>query len=664
MSSSRASCPEPGTGWPARARAALCDDGPLARHHARFSERPGQQEFAERIAEVFRDGGALLAEAGTGTGKTLAYTVPALLAAADGARVVLSTGTRTLQDQLFRRDLPLCREALELPVRVALLKGRSNYLCLHRLQRAVDDGRWASRQEAAALREAQEWASATSSGDLAEASPAVRSMASVITATPEQCLGGECPAYADCLFFKARNRAFDADIVVVNHHLLLADWAVKDAGYGAVLPPADAIVLDEAHQLPDTAGRFFGRSVTTRALTELLRDTRAADRREAGDLPALGHALAAAEDALERARGSLTEQAADGLRGPWPPGEACEDALFVLREALAEVSGVLEQAAGRGVELDRCRERAAGAVSDLEAFTEKASDALVRWYEGRGGGFALHATPLDVGGGFRKRLEREASSWVLTSATLTVDGSFQPIQRRLGLEDTAATFTLPSPFDYPRHSLLYLPEGLPRPGAPGYDHAVLEKALPIIEAAPGGAFVLFTSHRALRSARGFFADRLERPLLAQGDASQASLLERFAAAGNAVLLGTASFWEGVDVPGPALSTVVIDRLPFASPKEPVTEARMAAAEQRGESGFQAILLPEAVIALKQGAGRLIRDEEDSGVLMVADPRLTSQPYGKAFLRSVPPMSIVRSAEEVEAFWGNGGRTPSLWEQTQ
>ncbi|MFW6380016.1 MAG: ATP-dependent DNA helicase [Halorhodospira sp.] len=624
--------------------------GAVSQVIAGFSPRAGQRRLGAAVAQALEGGETLIAEAGTGIGKTYAYLVPALL---DGRRVIISTGTRTLQDQLFHRDLPHVRAALqgrtEQPMHAALLKGRANYLCRYRLQRALEEGRFSAPEEADRIQAAAEWAQHTGRGDLAEAPAGTETVAGRITTTPERCLAQRCPDYEDCFFYEARRQAHEADVIVVNHHLLLADWAVKDAGYGAVLPEAEAVILDEAHLLPDTAARFFGHSLSARAVRELLRDARVADRREAGDMPDLLKALEAVEAAVAALRQGLGEE---DQREAWyyaAAGEAVER-LTDLSRALDGLERALSVLAERGPELEACHRRAGEIAEALERFLAP-EQGEVQWYETRGRGFALHVTPLDIGAGFRQRMEREASAWVLVSATLAVGASFAAFQRRLGLPASSPTLQLSSPFDYPQQSLLYCPTGLPMPNQAGYDQAVVEMAQAVIEVTPGGVFLLFTSHRALRLAREQLqAQPLQRPLLVQGEAPQGRLLELFAQAGNAVLLGTASFWQGVDIRGTALSAVVIDRLPFAAPGDPVTAARQHAIEEAGGSAFRDILLPEAVIALKQGAGRLIRDQADQGVLMIADPRLLSKPYGRLFRDSLPAMPLTRSLTDVIAFW--------------
>ncbi len=615
-----------------------------------FIPRSGQRRLGAAVADAVEADDVLIAEAGTGVGKTFAYLVPALLA---GRQVIISTGTRTLQDQLYHRDLPQARAVLQArmpqPVTFAQLKGRANYLCRYRLERALDEGLLPHEADAERLQRAAAWARQTDTGDLAEAPLEVEGLGARISATPEQCLGQQCPAYDGCFFYEARRRAHEAGLVVVNHHLLLADWAVKDSGYGAVLPETEVLVLDEAHQVPDTAARFFGESLTARGLRELARDVRTADRREAGDMPDLPPAVGALEASVARLRAALgtgEQRAAWEDRGANGADEAVEE----VRAQILELERVLAYGAERGPELEACHRRAREAIERLGRFLSPQAEDEVRWYEARGQGFALQRTPLEVGSEFQRRLEREASATVLVSATLAVGSSFAAFRRRLGLPETAMVLQLPSPFDYQRQSLLYCPPSLPQPNEPGFDEGVIDHALPLIEATPGGVLFLFTSHRALQVAHGRLLDALDRPVLAQGEAPQARLLEAFAACGHSVLLGTASFWQGVDIRGAALSAVIIDRLPFAAPHDPVTAARQRAAEAAGGVAFRDILLPDAVLALKQGAGRLIRDEQDRGVLMIADPRLLQCGYGRLFRDSLPDMPLTQDLGDVEAFW--------------
>lgn len=635
---------------PEAARAALGNGGDLARALSGFTPRQAQQDMGAAVGEALADNASLVVEAGTGTGKTFAYLIPALLS---GKRVVVSTGTRTLQDQLFHRDLPLVRDALRVPTRIALLKGRTNYLCLHRLDMADEAAGGRSAVQHDALQQVRRWAAETGSGDLAEAPSAARrtDVRPRITATAESCLGGQCPRFADCHFYEARRRAQEADLVVVNHHLLLADWALRESGWGEVVPEADVWILDEAHQLPETAARFFGLGITGRQLRDLTRDATEAYQREAGDQPGFPARVARVADATEALRDALGE-ADQRAAWPQPPGPAVRAGLDDLKTALYDLALALAPLGERGLELARCQQRAERLYQALQQFDEPEPGQGVPWFETQGRGFWLRLTPLDVSGPFRNRRDAAPAAWVFTSATLAMKGDFEHFSQRLGL-DEPRTLCLDSPFDYERNALLYTPQGLPEPNAPGYAAALVAMARPVIEAAPGGAFLLFTSYRVLREAAEALAGTLDRPLLVQGAAAQHELLARFRDAGNAVLLGTASFWEGVDVRGAALSTLIIDRLPFASPADPVLQARIQATEAEGRSAFRHLQLPHAVITLKQGVGRLIRHAEDRGVLVIADPRLTRRGYGKVFLRSLPPMRRADALEDVLAFWQEG-----------
>jgi ATP-dependent DNA helicase DinG len=623
--------------------------GPLARQVPGFAPRPQQQDMATAVAAILEDGGSLIVEAGTGTGKTFAYLVPVLLS---GARVIISTGTRHLQDQLYHQDLPVVRRALKIPARVALLKGRSNYLCLYRLQTTEQEGRLPSRAQVTELRRIRRWAGRTRSGDIAEITdvPETSSIWPRVTSTVDNCLGQDCPRLDDCFLAKARSAALAADVLVINHHLFCADLALKETGFAELLPGVDAVILDEAHQLPEIATHFFGRSLSGRQLTELARDTVVEQARDAADFPELrrrAEALGSVEAVLREALGTAERRA---LWREVADRPAVREAVDQLTEVLARLREALKEAAQRGKGLESCCRRAEDLAQRLVAVTgeERQSDN-VRWFETRGLGFTLSLTPLDIAPTFRTQLEARPCAWIFTSATLAVGESFAHFAARLGLQDYAA-LRLDSPFDFARNTLLYHPPGLPDPASPEYTKALLEAALPVLEASQGRAFLLFTSYRALRQAEEGLAGRLDYPLLVQGAAPKAVLLRAFRTLGNAVLLGTASFWEGVDVRGEALSCVIIDRLPFASPSDPVLQARIESLRQRGEDPFHNYQLPHAVITLKQGVGRLIRDVTDRGVLMLCDPRLLSKFYGRVFLDSLPPMPRTRKLERVRAFF--------------
>ena len=627
----------------------LGPEGPLARQVPGFAPRLPQQRMAQAVDATLEEGGTLIVEAGTGTGKTFAYLAPALLS---GARVIISTGTRHLQDQLYGQDLPVLRRALKVPTRVALLKGRGNYLCLYRLQRTEQEGRLPSPVQATELRQVRRWSGRTRRGDIAEITdvPENSSLWPRVTSTVDNCLGQDCPHLEDCFFAKARLDALAADVLVINHHLFCADLALRETGFADLLPEVEAIILDEAHQLPEIATHFFGESLSGRQLAELARDTVVEQARDAADFSELrrrAEALAAVEAVLRETLGTAECRALWREVAEQP---AVQEAVGRLTEALNRLREALKEAGQRGKGLESCRRRAEDLMQRLLAVTgqEHRSDA-VRWFETHGRAFTLRLTPLDIAPTFRTRLEERPRAWIFTSATLAVGESFEHFAVRLGLQDYTA-LRLDSPFDFARNTLLYHPPGLPEPTSPQYTPALLEAALPVLEASRGRAFLLFTSHRALREAEEGLAGRLDYPLLVQGAAPKAALLREFRALGNAVLLGTASFWEGVDVRGEALSCVIIDRLPFASPGDPVLQARIESLRQRGEDPFLCYQLPQAVIALKQGVGRLIRDVTDRGVLMLCDPRLLTKFYGRVFLDSLPPMPRTRKLERVQAFF--------------
>ncbi|MFO8154964.1 MAG: ATP-dependent DNA helicase [Thiohalospira sp.] len=636
------------TGESGRAARILGPDGPMAESLPGFRPRAEQRAMADAVAGALERGEVLVAEAGTGTGKTFAYLVPALVG---GGKVLISTGTRHLQDQLFHRDLPMVRKALGVPVDAALLKGRNNYLCPHRLQLA----RTAERipKQRARLEKVDEWARRTDSGDLADFGELAEDDPLIprITSTVDNCLGTECPSVNDCHLLHARRRAQQADLVVVNHHLLLADMALREDGFGELLPTADGVIVDEAHQLPDVATRFFSTRVSNHQLLELARDVGNAAITEADSRQELRDAAADLAEAVEGMMVVLGEQPGESRR-PWEPvaSEAgVGDAMARLEEALAALVAELELNAGRGKTLETAWNRALELTERLHVATAEDTPEEVHWVELAGRTAAFNATPLDVASSFRGHMARHGNAWVFTSATLAVAGRFDYFQSRLGLHD-AETAIWSSPFDHRRQSLLYVPEGLPEPRDPGYTRALLDACRPVLVASGGRAFLLFTSHRALKEATEYLEGVLPWPLFVQGTAPRGQLLEAFRAAGNGVLLGTGSFWEGVDVRGEALSCVIIDKLPFAAPGDPVTEARIQALKRDGGNPFMTFQIPEAALTLKQGVGRLIRDVDDYGVLVIGDPRLVEKPYGRLFLDSLPSMTRTRRLERLGPFF--------------
>ncbi|MCG7947689.1 MAG: ATP-dependent DNA helicase, partial [Candidatus Thiodiazotropha taylori] len=590
----------------------------------------------------------LICEAGTGTGKTFAYLVPALMS---GRKVIISTGTKNLQDQLYHRDLPKVRQSLSSPVSTALLKGRSNYLCIHRLENTLVEEIRLTKQQLGQLQEIREWSTTTKSGDIGDMSeiPEDASIWPVVTSTTDNCLGQECGAYSKCYLVEARKRAQEADLVVINHHLLCADMALKEEGFGELLPSADCFILDEAHQLPEVAGNFFGITLSGRQLNELAKDCITEYHKEAKDTPQLMDRA----EALKRASQDL--RLAFGLevrRGAWSElsdNPSVTVQLENLQQALDDLLEALTAVEGRGKGLDSIKERCEVQIQRLQGLMDDQAEESIRWYETQRQSFRLNRTPLDIANIFHGVMQAHHAAWIFTSATLAVGDSFDHFANQLGLQE-ATTHCWDSPFDYPRQAVWYVPQGLPEPSDRNFNRTVSDLSLPILKASNGRAFLLYTSHRALQEAAEYLQDKLDYPMLVQGTAPRTELVEQFRELGNAVLLGTSSFWEGIDVRGEALSCVIIDKLPFASPGDPVLQARIDALRQKGGNPFMTFQLPQAAIALKQGAGRLIRDESDRGVLVICDPRLLNKPYGKVFIRSLPPMTKTRDLSVVQRFF--------------
>ena len=619
--------------------------------------RPQQLEFAQAVLAAIESAGVLIAEAGTGTGKTFAYLAPALIA---GGRVIVSTGTKTLQDQLFHRDLPLVREALGVPAKVALLKGRANYVCLHHLEESSAGGTFASREEARDIHAIARFAGRTDSGDKAECLqvPEFSGAWARATSTRENCLGAKCRHYEDCFVMKARKSASEADIVVVNHHLFFADVVLREEGVTDLLPSANTIVFDEAHHLPDLARLFFGQAVSTAQVLELARDARGAQILHAKETPAIGEAALAADRAARDVRIALGTGTGRFAAAQLDANEALARALDALDARLADLAGILAAHAERADELRNAHERALALREALAAWRGEPGEGAVRWVETYAQSAVLNRTPLDVAPIFAQQLAAGKRAWIFTSATLSVGGDFAHYQAELGLGGAQARHW-ESPYDFAGQALLYVPEDLPEPNSPGFTEAVIEAAYPVIEAAQGRAFLLFTSLRAMDIGHARLKEKLagaglDWPVFLQGTAGKNELLERFRDTPNAILLGSQSFWEGVDVKGEALSLVVIDKLPFNPPDDPVLAARIEQINRAGGNAFMQYQVPRAVIALKQGAGRLIRDETDRGVLMICDPRLVSKPYGKRIWRALPPFRRTRSRDDAVAFFRGAG----------
>ena len=610
-----------------------------------FQAREGQALMAEAVAETIAGRRQLIVEAGTGTGKTFAYLLPALLS---GRKTIISTGTKALQDQLYHRDLPLIGKAVGRPVSTALLKGRANYLCLQRLGEAGAQA--AAGDVARDLNAVHIWRHSTNSGDRAELTVVAEDSAVwlQVTSTADNCLGKDCPLYKDCFVVKARRAAQEADLVVVNHHLLLADLALKEEGFVEFLPGAEAIILDEAHQIPDLSAQFFGVSLGSRELERLTDEILAAT---------LGGADRVLSNAIDKTRTALRQLRADAPRtqGRHELGAVLPDlggSLQQLRDALQDLQERLEPLAEGALAIDKLNEQLLTVREKLSHLASGDSWDGLRWLDVNPRSIRLNLTPLDVADTLRGLIDAADQAWIFTSATLAVGEDFSHFTERMGLT-TAAGLAFPSPYALHENGLIFLPPGLPQPAEPGHTEAMLETVLPLMDSTAGGMFCLFTSHRALNAARKWAKSHKKslrgRPLLIQGDAPRDDLLRRFREFGNAVLLGTGSFWEGVDVRGPALTVVAIDKLPFASPADPLMMARLEFIRRQGGNGFTEHQLPQAALALKQGAGRLLRDQNDYGVIVLCDQRISEKSYGRVFLRCLEPIPSTDSVAEVTAF---------------
>ncbi len=623
-------------------------DSPLANVLHNYSPRPEQQIMAERVAQAIAESNVLVIEAGTGIGKTLAYLVPVLMS---GRRVIISTGTRALQDQLFNKDLPAVSRAIGRPVDIALLKGRQNYLCRHRLH-LVASGELTNRAVTAAdVAGASRWGALTATGDIAEVDyiPENSPVWTLVTSTIDNCLGVHCPDYDSCHLVDARRRAQAADVVVVNHHLLLADLALKEDGFGEVLPGADAIIVDEAHQLADIATQFFGLHVGSRRLFNLARDTTAECINAGLDRQLVESHVHRFEQVVRETQLLFAGNTDETNAISWSTTvvEALEQIQMQTDALAARLNEIADASAG----LSRCADWAVTVADHLGLLLDESGEVGIRWIDRGERSFSARFAPYDVAEKLNRVIYKQCRTWVFTSATLAVGNAFDHFTERTGL-DEPETCLLQSPFDYARNAMLYLPRGLPQPNTTGYTRAVLDATLPVLRATGGRAFLLFTSHRALREAAddlGRSRGGLPYPILVQGEAPRDKLLDRFRALGNGVLLGTGTFWEGVDVRGSALTVVMIDKLPFASPDDPLLKVRLEHVQRQGGNPFVRHQLPQAVIALKQGVGRLIRDFDDWGVAMICDPRLVTRSYGRVFLDSLPPMQQTDRFDDVERF---------------
>jgi ATP-dependent DNA helicase DinG len=622
------------------------EEGPLSEQIEGYRVRPDQLTLALVIQEALEQRNVLLSEAGTGTGKTFAYLVPALL---NGERVIISTGTKTLQDQLYQRDIPMVRDALKVPVVIALLKGRSNYLCSTRLDRELKRDRYEYREDVGYLQKIVEWRGRTHSGDLSELTsiPEEAPIRNRVCSHPDICLGSECDYHGECYLNRARKSAQEADVVVINHHLLFADLALKEEGVGEVLPEAAAYIIDEAHQVPEIATRFFGFACSSRSISDFLDELRLACRLAQLDEEPINELSQRISDRLhalltilgqENQRSALTLSQNEQIHESFMPIVKEMEELISLVSTHGDASKALTGLIERGEKLCKLMMR----------FEEEPEAGDVRWYETHRRSFMLHQTPINIAPQFSQQLEKYSAAWVFTSATLAVDHSFDHFSQQLGLNE-AKTLSLGSPFNFEEQAYLYLPKGFPAPSEPLYLDRVIRLSELLIDASRGRAFILFTSHRALQRAAEVLKEKLEWPLFVQGEMPRNELLHRFRESGEGVLMGTSSFWEGVDVRGAALSLVIIDKLPFASPSDPVLEARRKWLEEEGRNPFYEMQLPEAVIMLKQGVGRLIRDEADRGVMVICDPRIVRNSYGSRFLNSLPPMKRSNRYQEIVDF---------------
>ncbi|EGR0243367.1 ATP-dependent DNA helicase [Vibrio parahaemolyticus] len=624
-------------------------DGALGKAIPGFQARQPQIDMAEAVSSAIKEQSQLVVEAGTGTGKTFAYLVPALLS---GKKVIISTGSKNLQEQLYHRDLPLMVNALGFYGQVALLKGRSNYLCLDRLSRQMVESHTNESDPTllTQLVKVRSWSSETKTGDLGDCEdlPEDSMIIPTITSTNDNCLGKECPSYADCFVLKARKRAMDSDIIVVNHHLFLADLAIKETGFGELIPEADVFIFDEAHQLPDIASEYFGQSVSSRQIHDLAKDIEIAYRTEAKDMRQLQKV---GDKLLQSAMDMRIVLGEPGFRGNWREAmqsESIKRELVRLTDSLDLAIDVLKLALGRSQLLDTAFERANLIKGRIERVCDVDITGYSYWYDTSPRHFTLHITPLSVADKFHEQIEIKQGAWIFTSATLAVSGDFKHFTDRLGLKPKQQ-FSLPSPFDYEKQARLCVPRYLPEPNSPGLADKLVRMLAPVIEENDGRCFFLCTSHSMMRELGEKFREVLYLPVLMQGEMSKQKTLAEFMELGNALLVATGAFWEGIDVRGDALSCVIIDKLPFTAPDDPLLKARIEDCRLRGGEPFAEVQIPDAVITLKQGVGRLIRDQKDHGALIICDNRLVTRDYGGTFLGSLPPIPRTRDLERIKAF---------------
>ena len=627
---------------------AFSDDGWLSSNIKGFKPRKAQLEMAQAVGNAVKFATPVVVEAGTGTGKTFAYLVPALLS---GKKTIVSTGSKNLQDQLFNRDLPTIQKALKYKGKIALLKGRANYLCLERLDQLIAMGVVGDKSVLSDLSKVRKWHQSTKTGDLSECTTIAEDSPILpqLVSTTESCLGSDCPNYKDCHVVQARKKAMDADLVVVNHHLFCADIAVKETGFGELIPDAELVVFDEAHQLPDIASQYFGQSLTSRQLFDICKDTNIVYRSELKDLAQLGKAADHLQKVIQdfrllmggegQIRGNLRDLFAD---------QKIVNGLNKIAENIDFLSEIAKKSLGRSETLDKIFERLAEIKLLLKKFGDTTITGYCYWYEANGRSFGLHITPLTVADKFGEQMKGQKTAWVFTSATLEVGGNFNHFCQRLGIEN-AEQMVLQSPFDYASQSLLCVPRYLPESNKPHTLTSLGQMLMPLIEANQGRCFLLCTSYYMMRGLADFLREHSSLNVLLQGETSKSKLLEKFIQEPHSVLVATQSFWEGIDVRGDDLSLVIIDKLPFTSPDEPLFKARMEDCRLQGGDPFNDIQIPEAVITLKQGVGRLIRDISDRGAVIICDNRLVTRQYGATFLKSLPPSVRTRDLEKVIQF---------------
>jgi len=622
----------------------LGDKGVFAEKLEGFKVREVQLLLAERIMHTIDDNGTLIAEAGTGTGKTFAYLVPAIL---QNKKTIVSTGTKNLQEQLFYRDLPKVLEIMDLKPKIRLLKGRSNYLCHHRMYNALHSRVARNPDLAIPLQLIEKWSHKTNVGDKAELETVSENdlIWHHVTSTAENCLGSECPSYTDCLVMKARRKAMNADILVVNHHLLFADMALKQEGFGELLPEAEVIILDEAHQVPEIASRFFSQSFSSYQCKDLINDT----TKEAGEVSGAYATISGKIEHVEQALRDLHlqfsgVQETDTLKNLLN-NKANTEHLELLKQSLSELAQGLKPIAAQSKGLNSNFIRCESLIVFLEELLGKLKSDFIYWYENRNKFFIIHKTPIDISDPLTGFRNENQAAWILTSATLAVNQSFVHFQKETGFFESE-TLLVDSPFDYENNAMIYVPRDVPDANDFTFNQEICEHVRPLIEQTKGGVFFLFTSHRALNNAAKFFHEKLEKPLFVQGQGSRHQILADFRDAGNGLLLGAASFWEGVDVAGDNLSCVIIDKLPFAHPDNPVLQARINRIVENGGNAFFDYQLPKAIIALKQGAGRLIRSETDKGILVICDKRIMTKPYGMQFINSLPNMRKTSKKDKI------------------